>query len=492
MQREKRMKVTSEEFFSKSRSVLNTDLPGTMKHATSVIDKKRERAYADFPCIQDYRNRARQIKEWSINNLDDLLGVLRNRIEGLGGSVYWAERGEDANRYILDLANRKGISHIVKAKSMISEETALNEALEESGKEVTETDLGEYILQLAGDSPSHLIGPAVHKTRFDVADLFEKKLGMPRTEDPGELTRIARQTLRQKFLDAEMGITGVNFATAEEGAIVLVTNEGNGRIVTTMPRVHVAMMSIEKVIPSFEELAVFLELLGRAATGVKLSAYTTLISPPDGNFGVDGPEEFHLVILDNGRRKMLADPELREAFYCIRCGACQNTCPIYQKIGGHPYGWVYAGPIGSVLTPLFVGTRRSKYLPFACTLCHACANVCPVKINIPKLLLRLRKKMVYGDPPLVQGAATRKEKSFMLLWSKAMQGKAQYGGLTRLGRFILNRYKDKDNIIRRLPFLGSNWTKSRDMFPVAQETFHERWRKKKCLQGDTSNRLLRR
>ena len=260
-----------------------------------------------------------------------------------------------------------------------------------------ETDLGEFIIQLAGEPPSHIIGPAVHKNKAQIADLFAEKLGVPRVETPKELTRIAREKLREKFVHADMGITGANAAVAETGSIVLLENEGNIRLSTTIPRIHVALMGIEKVIPTLDDLATLLALLPRSATGQKLSSYTTIITGPRRPGEADGPEEFHLILLDNGRSRILADPDRRECLYCVRCGCCLNTCPVYRKAGGHSYGWVYSGPIGAVLTPQLIPARLARDLPFASTLCGACGDVCPVKIPLPKLLLTMRQRIT-EDP----------------------------------------------------------------------------------------------
>jgi L-lactate dehydrogenase complex protein LldF len=286
---------------------------------------------------------------------------------------------------------------LVKGKSMVTEEIGLNEDLIGQGIEVWETDLGEFIIQLAGEPPSHIIGPAVHKNKAQIADLFAEKLGVPRVETPEELTRIAREKLREKFVHADMGITGANAAVAETGSIVLLENEGNIRLCTTIPRIHVALVGIEKVIPTLDDLATLLALLPRSATGQKLSSYTTIITGPRRPGEADGPEEFHLILLDNGRSRILADPDRRQCLYCVRCGCCLNTCPVYRKAGGHSYGWVYSGPIGAVLTPQLIPARLARDLPFASTLCGACGDVCPVKIPLPKLLLTMRQRIT-EDP----------------------------------------------------------------------------------------------
>jgi L-lactate dehydrogenase complex protein LldF len=343
---------------------------------------------------EELRNRARAIRESAIAHLPQLLETLESNVKKVGGTVHWAATAKDARRIIVELVHQKGVQSVVKGKSMVSEEIGLNDALTRNGTEVWETDLGEFIIQLAGEPPAHIIVPAVHKSVDDISRLFTEKLNASRVETPETLTMIARKQLRGRFLRADMGITGANMAVAETGSILLVENEGNIRLSTTVPRIHVAIMGIERVVPTLEDLGVLVSLLARSATGQKLSTYTSLITGPRRENEMDGSEEFHLILIDNGRTRILADPSLRETLYCIRCGACLNSCPVYLKVGGHSYGWVYPGPIGSVLTTQLVPPRLAKPLPFASTLCGACAEACPVKIDLPKLLLTLRQRLV--------------------------------------------------------------------------------------------------
>jgi L-lactate dehydrogenase complex protein LldF len=345
-----------------------------------------------------------EIRLQAINHLDYYLTQLEDRVTRAGGHVHWARDAAEARSIVLQIAHEHNVQRVVKSKSMATEEIDLNHALEEAGIQALETDLGEYIVQLAGEMPSHIIVPAVHLTKEDIADLFHAKLGIDAPAEPTALTAIARAKLREEFLAADMGISGANFMVAETGTIVLVTNEGNGRMCTTLPRVHVAIAGLDKVVPDMQSLTVLLKLLARSATGQKISTYTSFIHGPRRNTEENGPQEFHLILLDNGRTRILQDEVTRETMLCIRCGACLNVCPVYNHVGGHAYGWVYSGPIGSILSPQLLGTSVAADLPFASSLCGACGDVCPVKIPIPKILLHRRHRVVEGDhvePPTV-------------------------------------------------------------------------------------------
>src|SRR5215831_9664912 len=385
------------------RALANPQLQKALTIATAKFTAARSAAVADVgEEWQDLRDRARQIKEHAIANLDRYLEEFSSNVERLGGNVLWARDAAEANDIIRKLAVSNGVRLAVKSKSMMTEEIELNHALAAAGVEAVETDLGEYIVQLAGERPSHIIAPAIHKTRGQIADLFTEKLGAERTEEIEKMTALARNVLRHRFARAGMGITGANFAVAETGTIVLVENEGNIRLTNSLPRIHVALMGIEKVIPRLMDLSIFLRLLPRSASGQKMSSYVSFLSGVKQRPDQEGPEELYVVILDNGRTEALANTHLRESLYCIRCGACLNACPVYQKIGGHAYGWIYPGPIGAVLTPQLVGRERAADLPFASSLCGACRAVCPIKINIPDMLLELRyeikeKAAVPGD-----------------------------------------------------------------------------------------------
>jgi L-lactate dehydrogenase complex protein LldF len=316
--------------------------------------------------------------------------MFERNVEAHGGKVIFCKDAEEVADFVLALAKDRGARLIVKSKSMTTEEVDLNERLEHHNLEAVETDLGEYIIQLAHERPYHIVAPALHKTREQVADLLTERLGVPRETVIEKQTMIARAVLREKFLAADIGVSGANFLIADSGAIVLVENEGNARLTTSAPKIHIAVAGIEKLIPRAQDLAVFLKLLGRSATGQPLTVYTSFLSGPRRGEEIDGPDEFYVVLLDNGRTKVLADREKRQSLYCIRCGACLNHCPVYRKIGGHSFPWVYSGPIGAILTPQFLGVHHEPALPFASSLCGACAEVCPVKIDIPKILLDLR------------------------------------------------------------------------------------------------------
>ncbi len=356
-----------------------------------LAERRRENLTDDF---QELRQYAHDIKKHTLDHLDFYLEQMEKNVEARGGKVIWAKDGAEACAFIQKLARDRGVKVIVKSKSMTTEEIHLNDHLEKDGVEAVETDLGEYILQLGGEKPFHIIAPALHKTIGDVSDVFEKHLKSKRELSPEGLTKIARIALREKFLEAGMGITGANFLIADSGAIVLVENEGNARLSSSAPKIHVAISGIEKLIPRAQDLAVFLKLLGRSATGQPLSVYTSFLAGAKREGEPDGPEEFYLVLLDNGRTKLLADESKRQSLYCIRCGACLNHCPVYRKIGGYNYPWVYSGPIGKILTPQFMGIEHDPWLPFASSLCGACGEVCPVKIEIPRILLELRSDKV--------------------------------------------------------------------------------------------------
>ena len=360
---------------------------------------------------EEWREEARRIKVHTLDHLDYYLELLHARVTEAGGHVHFARDAAQANAIVAEIARSRQVKIATKSKSMVSEELDLNRTLEGIGVDVYETDLGEYIIQLAEETPSHLVAPALHKTKEQVSELFHRKLGVPLTDDIEEMARVARETLREKFLSADLGISGANFLVAETGSLVIITNEGNGRLCTSAPRIHIGITGMEKVIPSMQDLTIFLRLLPRSATGQRLTSYVSIVNGPRRSEDEDGPEEFHLVLVDNGRSRLLADPDLRESLYCIRCGACLNICPVYGKIGGHAYGWVYPGPIGAIVSPTLVGLNEAKDLPHASSLCGACREVCPIKINIPRMLLHLRHKLAEGDSESPSAAATSEKQA---------------------------------------------------------------------------------
>jgi L-lactate dehydrogenase complex protein LldF len=447
----------------------DTFLQQALTIATTKFIELRREAFGEFPEGDALRDRARAIKEATLQGLDRYLEQLVDNVERRGGVVHYATTPEDARRIVLDIAKRTKTRMVVKSKSMATEEIHLNEALEAAGITPVETDLGEYIIQLAHERPSHIIAPAIHKTKGQVAELFSRELRRPDIPaDPEVLTAIARAELREKFLQADMGITGANFAVADTGTVVLVTNEGNGRMVTSLPRVHVAVMGVEKVVPSMTDLAVFLSILAKSATGQKLSVYTTLVRGPRMPGELEGPDEFHLVLLDNGRIDQIGGT-LREALYCLRCGACLNVCPVYRSIGGHAYGYTYPGPIGILLTAMLNGPGSVKDLAHASSLCGACADACPVRIDIPRMLVELRKDV--------------REKK-IAPWPERVTFKAFAWLLRRPALFrlsapvarLLQRPFVRRGRVTSLPAFFADWTRTRDLPPVAARTFTERWR----------------
>ena len=450
-----------------TQALADEPLQAALIRLTGTLMDGNRRGYAALADSDRLRDHAKHIKEHTLAHLDRYLEQLESSVTRLGGKVHWAVSGEDARSIIVDIARQAGCKRAVKAKSMTSEEIHLNGALQKAGLEVTETDFGEFILQVAGERPSHLVAPAVHHTRESVARVLSKHLEEDLPDDPRTLALTGRRILRQEFRQADLGITGANFAVAETGTIVLVTNEGNGRLTTTCPRVHVAIMGMEKVIPRLADLPVFLKLLARAATGQTLSVYTTLLTGPRRPNEPDGPQEFHLVILDNGRSRILSGP-FRESLECIRCGACLNACPVYRRIGGHAYGGVYSGPIGSILTPLYDSVSNNPELPHASSLCGACQAACPVKINIPRMLIGLREVQHHHRTSTGEHLAYK-------LWSLVLRKPWLYRLALRFARMLLGPLAD-DGWLKRLPGPGAGWTHARD-FPVpASRSFRDRWR----------------
>ena len=374
------------------RALADPELRANFRRAMDGLIGKRAALFADAQEWNALRAAGAEARARSLSRLRDLLQQLESRCRANGIEVHWAETTREANEHVLRILQRHGAKHVVKGKSMVSEEMHLNDFLERHSIESLESDLGEYIIQLDHETPSHIIMPAIHKNRKQIARMFGEKIrGAQYTEDVDELTAIARRVLRKKFEEADAGISGVNFAVAETGTLVLVENEGNGRMSTHVPPVHIALMAIEKVVEKLEDVPPLLKLLTRSATGQPVTTYVNMITRPRAADELDGPREVHLVILDNGRWKIYEDPELRATLRCIRCGACMNHCPVYTRVGGHAYDAVIPGPIGSVLTPQIEGLAKRHELPHASSLCSACVEVCPVQIPIASLLIRLRK-----------------------------------------------------------------------------------------------------
>jgi|YNPNPStandDraft_1061719.scaffolds.fasta_scaffold00087_34 L-lactate dehydrogenase complex protein LldF len=429
-----------------------------------------------LPDYQELREQARRIKQHTLENLDAYLEQFEAQVQARGGVVVWARDGGEAADFLLELARRKQARLIVKSKSMTTEEIGLRERLEQHHLETVETDLGEYIIQLAQERPYHIVAPALHKTRYEVGEIFRRRLGVPEETVPEKQTKIARRVLRQKFLAADIGVTGANFLVADSGAVVLVENEGNARLTTSAPRIHVALAGIEKLIPRAQDLAVFLKLLGRSATGQPLTVYTSLLAGPRREGELDGPEEFYVVLLDNGRTRVLADRDKRQSLYCIRCGACLNHCPVYRRIGGHNYPWVYSGPIGKIISPQFQGLMQDPWLPFASSLCAACAEVCPVKIEIPRLLLELRAEIV---KTWRRERQKRLERWAFRLWAWAMRRPRIYEMLALAAGALMGEEAGRGWLAKAPALLNAGplraWFSQRDLPPPGR-TFRQLWR----------------
>ena len=426
----------------------------------------RLRAVSQFAPFEELRDQARTIRLETIANLDHHIELFAQSVTEVGGEVVMAKDAASACRAVVDVALQENVQLAVKSKSMISEEIELNHALQAAGVDVVETDLGELIVQLAEDRPSHIIAPVLHRTRQEIGRLFADRLGVAYTEEPSELNQIARSFLREKFLRAQLGVSGVNFGVAATGSICTVTNEGNGRLVTTAPKTHVALMGIERLVPGMAELAVMLELLARSATGQRLSVYTNIVTGPRRSDEPDGPDRLVVVMVDNGRSALLGT-DLEESLACIRCGACLNICPVYRTTGGHAYGSVYSGPIGAVLSPALFGEDFAD-LPYASSLCGACREVCPIRIDLPRMLLALRAKAVAdGHPPAGLAAA-------ISAYAWAATDRRRWAVLLAAGGMAA-RLIDRQGWITGLPGPGRGWTSARDLPAPPARIFRRRW-----------------
>jgi L-lactate dehydrogenase complex protein LldF len=461
--------AASPDFATRANHALaDARLRAALDRVTGTLGARRESAFASLESADLVRDAARAARMRALTDLAGHLEQFEAKLTANRVHVHWAETPADANRFIADIAERTGSRRVVKSKSMVSEEIHLNSALERAGVTVVETDLGEYIVQLANDRPSHIIAPIIHLTRQDVGRVMEGRLNVPYTDDTRALAATARERLRDEFLRADMGISGANFGVVETGTICLVTNEGNGRMVTTLPRVHVVLMGIEKLIPTLQDLDRCLKVLARSATGQKLTVYTTFVHGPRKRGEVDGPDEVHVVLLDNGRSRIRAG-DTAEILGCIRCGACLNACPVYRTIGGHAYGDIYPGPVGAVVTPGLRGLEPWRELPGASSLCGACRDVCPVRLDIPRMLLALRDR-VEREAPTVPALA-RGIKVFARVASRP----ALYRRGASVVRWWLRRLAT-DGWVRRAPGPARAWTDFRDLKAPARATFQAQWR----------------
>ena len=469
------MKIEVERFKEKAKEGLANESQREILSRLPVLFKGlRDYAMSTLPDARAALDTGAAIRRDAIARMPELLLQFEENVTKNGVTVLWAEDYDDAKKIVLKLAKERGVDTITKGKSMLSEEMGLNAELIASGINTFETDLGEFIVQQAKRTPFHIVGPAVNIPVDEIADLFVKVMGVERTTDLNELTMQARDFLRQKFLSAQMGITGVNMAVAETGTMVLVENEGNIRYSTSAPKTHVALMGIEKIVPTMNDALHMLRLLTRSCTGQAISSYISFINGPKQPEDIDGPDEVFLIIVDGGRSKIYADPDFREALQCIKCGSCLNSCPVWTKVGGYAYGWVYSGPIGAVLNPLLLGQDRAKDLYFATSLCGTCKSVCPAGLDHPKLFLKLRERRALGDktfggkkPPLI-------ERLTMSIWSWGLGKDGRYRLGSRFFRLAMKPFATGGKL-RKLPGPGRGFTEKRDL-PEPPRTFRARWR----------------
>jgi L-lactate dehydrogenase complex protein LldF len=453
----------------------DAQLRGNVRHATDVIQAKRSHVIGEMSDWQPLRDAGQGIRAHTLAYLDTYLEQFEQRCTAAGGHVHWARDTAEANGIVVQLA-QNATGRVVKIKSMTTEEIGLNRALEAAGIQPIETDLAELIIQLGHDRPSHIVVPALHKNRRQIRELFATAMNLPDLGDrPEDLTEAARQYLRQRFLNTPVAISGANFLIAETGGVCIVESEGNGRMCLTLPRRLIAIAGIDKVLPRFRDLEVMLQVLPRSATGERMNAYNSMWT---GVHSGDGPEEFHVVLLDNRRTEVLRDPESRETLQCIRCGACQNACPVYRQTGGHAYGSVYAGPIGAILTPQLASMERGQSLPFASTLCGACYEVCPVKINIPEVLIHLRGKVVAAKPRTSRALDPEAIAMRAMQWIFLSEARLKLA--QRLGRIAQRPFIRSSGWIERLPGMLGGWTRTRDLQPLPQQSFRE-WFEKRAL-----------
>jgi L-lactate dehydrogenase complex protein LldF len=448
-----------------TRELANVQLRSNLRSATDTIQAKRARVVAELPDWEELREAGRAIKSDVLSRLDEYLVQFEEAVVAAGGHVHWARDGAEAGAIVVRIAAAHGVDEVVKVKSLTTDEIHLNDVLAASGVRAVETDFAELILQLDGDWSSHILVPAIHRNRREIRDLFARTIAPGITsDDPAELAEASRVYLRELFLRAKMGVSGANFGIAETGTVCVVESEGNGRMCTTLPPVLVSILGIEKLLPRFDDLEVFLQLLPRSSTGERMNPYTSLWT---GVTGGDGPQELHVVLLDNGRTRVLRDDVGRQALHCIRCSACLNVCPVYTRTGGHAYGSVYPGPIGAILTPQLIGIENASSLPYASTLCGACYEVCPVKIDIPRVLLHLRAEAVR-----VRGRSSERLAMRGAAW--VFRGPRRLALAQRVARVAQAPFL-RDGRLRRLPPPLSAWTRSRDAKPVARTSFRTWW-----------------
>lgn len=463
------MDITANQFQQSAVIALDDiQLQTALDRGTGNADSRRRAAMTELPHAADLRQQGRGARLRALHDLPELLEQFESRLTASGGHVLWAQTAADANAQVLAICQQHGLTHGVKSKSMVTEEIGLVPFLSEHGVAMLETDLGEYIVQISETHPSHIVMPIMHMTKEQVRELLMDKVDMPYTESAGEMTAYVRGLLRQQYLQADFGMSGGNFLIAETGTLVVVENEGNARLSTGTPDVHIAVVGIEKVIPTWEDFATLIQLLPRSATGQRLSTYVNIINGPARDNEPDGPRHLYVILLDNGRTGIYAS-EYAEALACIRCGACLNACPVYQNVGGHSYGWVYPGPIGAIVTPLLKGKENAAPLPFASSLCGACKTACPVDINIPDMLLSLRRDLQHVQDPIWQVGMKAWQFGFSHPLLYEIGGKAAG---------IASRAAETAGLTS-LPPPFNGWTDNRDFPPFAAQSFRDWWREHK-------------
>lgn len=455
-------------------SLTNAQLRRNLRNATDTIRAKRAKVVNEMPDWEALRQAASEIKAHTLRHLDRYLLQFEENVIRAGGEVHWARDADEANQIVKTLLQKHAAKEVIKVKSMTTDEIQLNRALESHGIVPYETDLAELILQLSKDKPSHIVVPALHKNRHEIREIFIEKMQLATLgENPNDLADAARLFLREKFLSVKIGLSGANFAIAENGALVVVESEGNGRMCVTLPHVLISIVGIEKVIPTFQDLEVFLQLLPRSATGERMNPYTSIWTGVAGN---DGPQEFHVVLLDNGRTHVLADPVGKQALHCIRCAACLNACPVYRQTGGHAYGSAYQGPIGAIITPQLQSMHHGESLPYASSLCGACYDACPVKINIPEVLVHLRGEVV-RERQSRMSSKLNPENISMQMMARIFANARRFEAAQRMAR-MAQRPLTRDGFIRWLPGMMGGWTSSRDLQALPQQTFREWWKER--------------